>query len=215
MALSCVVFDCDGVILESVDAKTSAFARICNEIAPGLTQDFIAYTVLHGGVSRYEKFAWLFRQAFNRDILPAESKECGEKFTGYCLEAVLASPLVPGFEDVIARWRGRVPLYVASGTPQYELDEVLQQRGLAPYFTGIYGTPPAKAALLLHALRDCGAAPGETVMIGDSKTDADAATIAGTLFYGRGDYFKDGPWPWGSDLTKLNDYLEQVAGAAR
>lgn len=34
MALSCVIFDCDGVILESVDAKTAAFTRVCEEIAP-------------------------------------------------------------------------------------------------------------------------------------------------------------------------------------
>ncbi len=153
---------------------------------------------------------WLFRQAFGRAILPAESEACGKKFVRYCLEAVLAAPLVPGFLDVATRWRGRVPLYVASGTPQYELEEVLRHKELDAYFSGIYGTPPAKAALLLRAVRDCGAAPEKTVMIGDSKTDMDAAIIAGTLFYGRGEYFRNGPWPCGSDLTELNGYLEQV-----
>ena len=31
MALSLIVFDCDGVLLESVDVKTRAFARIGEE----------------------------------------------------------------------------------------------------------------------------------------------------------------------------------------
>ena len=211
MALSCIVFDCDGIILESVDSKTAAFARISDEIAPRHTQLFIDYVTLHGGVSRFEKFAWLVRQAFDRAITTEESHDMGRKFIQYCMESVLASPLVPGFEDTVKRWHGRVPLYVASGTPQYELEEVLRQRDLARYFTGIYGTPPAKAALLLSAVRHAKVPPEETVMIGDSKTDMDAATIAGTLFYGRGEYFRDSHWPWANDLSGLNAYLEAVA----
>ena len=211
MAVSCIVFDCDGIILESVDAKTMAFASICNETAPHLTDDFIAYVTLHGGVSRFEKFSWLIRRAFAREITDEESRTMGEKFIRYCLDAVLASPLVPGFLETAERWRGRAPLYVASGTPQYELEEVLRRRKLDGYFAGIHGTPPAKAALLLNAVRDARAAPRDTVMVGDSKTDLDAALIVGTRFYGRGDYFRDKDHPWGTDLAGLNAYLERAA----
>lgn len=211
MALSCIVFDCDGIILESVDSKTMAFARICDEIDSRQTDAFVAYTTLHGGVSRFEKFSWLIRRIHDRDITEAESAAMGEKFIRYCLEPVLDSQLVPGFEETAKHWLNRVPMYVASGTPQYELDEILQRRGLDKYFTGIYGTPPAKAALLLNAVRDANAAPMDTVMIGDSKTDLDASLIVGTRFYGRGDYFKDKACPWGNDLTGLNAFLECVA----
>lgn len=211
MALSCIVFDCDGVILESVDAKTMAFARICDEIDSRHTDDFVAYTTLHGGVSRFEKFSWLIRRIHDRDITEAESAAMGEKFIRYCHESVRNSPLVPGFEETAKQWQDRVPLYVASGAPHYELGDILRRRGLDKYFAGIYGTPPAKAALLLNAVRDAGAAPTETVMIGDSKTDLDAALIVGTRFYGRGPYFKDKAYPWGNDLTGLNAFLESVA----
>jgi Predicted phosphatases len=211
MALSCIVFDCDGVIIESVDAKTAAFAKIADELAPAETAAFVDYVVLHGGVSRFEKFAWLIRRAFNRDMTDEESQILGKKFRQYCLDAVIAAPLVPGFVDVVKQWYGRIPLYVASGAPHYELVEVLRQKGLADYFKGIYGTPPAKALLLLTALRDCGVSPAETVMVGDSKTDSDAAVIVGTLFYGRGEYFKNKPWLWAEDLTHLNEYLDRVA----
>lgn len=36
----CIVFDCDGIILESVDAKNAAFGRICDEIDPAHTGAF-------------------------------------------------------------------------------------------------------------------------------------------------------------------------------
>ena len=48
-------------------------------------------------------------------------------------------------------------------------------------------------------------------MIGDSSTDQYAAEAVGTLFYGRGDYFKNSGYPWYQDLTRLNEYLERLA----
>ena len=88
--------------------------------------------------------------------------------------------------DVLERWHGRVPMYVCSGTPQEELQSVLEQRGLARYFTGICGTPPAKAELLKGIVRKERIDPADAVMVGDATTDSDAAEAAENLFYGRG-----------------------------
>ena len=211
MSLSCIVFDCDGVILESVDFKNAAFGKVCDEFAPEHTKAFIEYVALHGGVSRFEKFAWLVERAERRAITEEESRIMGEKFHRYCIEAVLAAPLVPGFTETAERWLGKVPMYVASGTPHYELVDVLERHDLTKYFKGILGTPPAKASLLLSCVRDARAKPEETVMIGDSKTDLEAALIVGTKFYGRGAYFEDKPYPYGKDLTMLNAFLEATA----
>ncbi len=211
MALACIVFDCDGIILDSVDVKTQAFGRVADPFGKEARKALVDYHTLHGGVSRYEKFAWLVRREKGRDITPDESRRMGEAFVAYCLEAVANAPLVPGFLDVAERWFGRVPLYVASGTPHEELVQVLTDRNLAPKFAGIYGTPPAKAALLQTIVhRDAKVDPKATVMVGDSQTDMDAALIVGTKFYGRGGYFANSPWPWHEDLTKLNDYLEEL-----
>ena len=74
--------------------------------------------------------------------------------------------------DVLERWHGRVPMYVCSGTPQEELQSVLEQRGLARYFTGICGTPPAKAELLKGIVRKERIDPADAVMVGDATTDS-------------------------------------------
>jgi beta-phosphoglucomutase-like phosphatase (HAD superfamily) len=116
MPLSCIVFDCDGIILESVDTKNTAFGRVCDEIAPEHTEAFLEYVALHGGVSQFEKFAWLVERAENRAITEEESRIMGEKFHRYCIEAVLAAPLVPGFLETAKRWLGKVPMYIASGS---------------------------------------------------------------------------------------------------
>ena len=153
MALSLIVFDCDGVILESVDAKTKAFGQVAEPLGAEARDRLLLYHTLHGGVSRREKFAWLYREVFHREITPEEMEDCCARFVSYALDNVLNAPLVPGVMDVLERWHGRVPMYVCSGTPQEELQSVLEQRGLARYFTGICGTPPAKAELLKGIVR--------------------------------------------------------------
>ena len=116
MALSLIVFDCDGVILESVDAKTKAFAQVAEPLGAEARDRLLSHT-LHGGVSRREKFAWLYREVFHREITPEEMENCCARFVSCALDNVLNAPLVPGVMDVLERWHGRVPMYVCSGTP--------------------------------------------------------------------------------------------------
>ena len=62
MGLRCLVFDCDGVLLDSVPAKTQAFARLARPYGQEAEKRFVQFHQSHGGVSRYEKFAWFFRE---------------------------------------------------------------------------------------------------------------------------------------------------------
>jgi HAD superfamily hydrolase (TIGR01549 family) len=165
---------------------------------------------MHGGVSRYKKFAWLYEQAKGRPTTPEEDAALNERFVRYAFEEVMHCSLVPGVLDVLNRWKGRVPLYVASGAPQEELEFLLRKRQLADYFDGIRGYPPGKSALLRGILQETGRDPAECVMVGDASTDMRAAEDNGTLFYGRGEFFRGGAYPWHTDLTKLNDYLDTL-----
>ena len=54
MALKCLVFDCDGVILDSVPVKTRAFARLAEPYGEEARDRFVMYHTVHGGVSRYQ-----------------------------------------------------------------------------------------------------------------------------------------------------------------
>lgn len=210
MALSLLVFDCDGVILESVDAKTDAFAQVAEVYGEEARDRLTLFHRMHGGVSRREKFDWLFREVLGREITPDEMEQLCARFVTYALDNVLNAPLVPGILDVLDRWKGRVPMYVCSGTPQDELVTILERRNLAHYFTGISGTPPAKAELLKAIVRKAGVDPADAVMVGDASTDRLAAEAAETRFYGRGREFDGSGYPWGEDLTGLNPWLENM-----
>jgi phosphoglycolate phosphatase-like HAD superfamily hydrolase len=210
MALALIVFDCDGIILESVDVKTEAFARIGEAFGEEARDRIVAFHRLHGGVSRYKKFEWLYQEVLHREISPEELEDLNATFTAHAYDAVLHCPLVPGIQDVLDRWRGRAPMYVDSGAPHAELGQILHARGLSGYFAGIYGSPPGKTEILREIVAASGARPTDAVMVGDSITDQQAAETVNTRFYGRGEFFRHSGHPWHEDLTRLNDYLETL-----
>ena len=121
MSLACIVFDCDGVILDSVPTKTRAFARLAEPYGAEARDRFVMYHMTHGGVSRYRKFAWFFSEILGREITPQESEEWGKRFASYSLEEVKRCPLIPGVEKALTDWEGKLPMCVCSGSPTEEL----------------------------------------------------------------------------------------------
>ena len=107
MSLKCLVFDCDGVILDSVPTKTRAFARLAEPYGDEARDMMVMYHKTHGGVSRYLKFAWFFREVLGREITEEESRKWGELFSEYALDeeelrSVLAlRNLAPYFDLVL------------------------------------------------------------------------------------------------------------------
>lgn len=210
MALTCIVFDCDGVILDSVPTKTRAFARLAEPYGAEARDRFVMFHMTHGGVSRYKKFEWFFREVLGREITAEESRKWGELFASYALEEVKCCPLIPGVKEVFTTWHGRIPLCVCSGSPTEELRSILELRGLSGYFEKILGSPPAKAQVLDGIVREMRLDPADVLMVGDANTDRDAAEEVGTQFYGRGPALKnDGSFPWEENLTQLNAWIAE------
>lgn len=208
MSLKCLVFDCDGVILDSVPTKTRAFARLAEPYGDEARDMMVMYHKTHGGVSRYLKFAWFFREVLGREITEEESHKWGELFSEYALDEVRKCPLIEGIEKVLTHWHHKLPMCVCSGTPTEELRSVLALRNLAPYFDLVLGSPPVKAQVLANIVNEFGLDPADVLMVGDSSTDRDAAEQIGTLFYGCGPELKnDGLFPWGETLSGLDDWI--------
>lgn len=210
MPIKCLVFDCDGVLLDSVNVKTDAFARLAQPWGDEARDRMVLYHTLHGGVSRYLKFEWFFREYIGREITPGEKEEWNEKFREYCLEAVRNCPMIPGALATLKTWHNVLPLYVCTGAPTGEVSEILRERGLSDYFTGIYGSPPVKPKLLEFIVnQDASLTPADVLMIGDASTDLEAAEYAQTQFYGIGELLKGGSFPWSMNLEPLNEWIEK------
>lgn len=206
-AFDLLVFDCDGVLLDSVAVKTDTFGKLFEHLGPEAVDYVKDHHLRHGGVSRYAKFEHYFQKFMGRSISAEESAALDRRFNEIALEQLLITPPIAGAREFLETHQGEWPMYVASGAPDRDLRIILEKMGLAPYFRGIHGSPTPKAELLAMIVDQEEADPRRTLMIGDSNTDLDAANAVGTRFLGVGEF--PPPHPWMPDLTGLYDFLTE------
>tara|TARA_Y100001933_G_C18894941_1_gene519964 strand:- start:17 stop:607 length:591 start_codon:yes stop_codon:yes gene_type:complete len=145
-----LVFDCDGVVLDSNKVKTTAFYQATLPYGEAAAQAMVDYHVANGGVSRYKKFAYFLEQ-----IAPTHAEHQGpdledllQAYAGYVREGLLSCEMAPGLESLRqqipdARW------LIVSGGDQSELRDVFAQRGISEWFDGgIFGSPDTKDEIL-------------------------------------------------------------------
>ncbi len=179
-----VVFDFDGVLVESVDVKTRAFAALYAEYGPEVVAQVVAYHLAHGGVSRFEKFRH-FHRAFLAQALSATAEAAlGARFSALVENAVVQAPWIAGAREFLERNYRRLPLFVASGTPDEELKRIITRRGAEHYFASVCGAPLTKAEIIAAFVKDRALQPDRVLMVGDSNTDYGAAQETGVSFLG-------------------------------
>ena len=180
-----VFWDFDGVVLDSVNVKTKAFARMFSKYGHEIEQLVVDYHLAHGGVSRHEKFKYYYEQLLNRPVSTQELEMLGTEFSGLVLDEVLAAPFIPGALDTLQfLLREGIPCYVVSGTPEEEVRHIVAARELTRFFVEVYGAPRKKYDIVAGILDQAGYEPVKCLFLGDAMTDFEAAEKAGTQFIG-------------------------------
>ncbi|GHE22183.1 HAD family hydrolase [Halomonas urumqiensis] len=179
-----LVFDFDGVVLDSATLKRQAFADLYIDEPEARHRAVVAYLSRRGGQPRDVKFRHIEGHILGRDASEARIRELCERFKASVERRLLQAPAIPGALEFLARWAGRAPLYLLSATPEHELKAIAERRDLSRYFLEVIGSPPDKASGLRNLLTRHAHSPRDTVMIGDSYNDFRAASSNGTRFIG-------------------------------
>lgn len=179
-----MLLDFDGVIVDSVQLKINAFLTVYENEAPEKLAQVLAYQRLHGGVTRRVKFGHFERHLFGRSGDAAAVEELSAAYTALVHDAVLACPFVRGAEAFLRSAHDRIDLHVVSGTPQEELVDIIQRRGLSGYFRSVHGAPATKPEAFARILAQYHYAAGRTLAVGDAPTEYFAAVELGIAFLG-------------------------------
>jgi beta-phosphoglucomutase-like phosphatase (HAD superfamily) len=73
--MKAIIFDFDGVLVESVDIKTDAFRELFKDY-PQYVDEFAAYHEYNGGVSRFEKIKYFYRHFLKENITQLNVRNC-------------------------------------------------------------------------------------------------------------------------------------------
>jgi phosphoglycolate phosphatase-like HAD superfamily hydrolase len=205
-----VVFDFDGVIVESAGIKTRAFEALFAE-TPSLIPAIREYHLREAGISRHVKIHHIRTKMLGLPFDSAAERALAERFGDLVEVEVMRAPLVPGAAEFLARPSAR-PYFIASGTPETELRRIADARGLTPAFAGVFGSPTPKPEILRAILAAHIWQPWEVAFVGDGESDRDAALETGVPFIARvhaeGTLTEDG-W-WLRDLTELDARLAEI-----
>lgn len=207
-----IVLDFDGVVVESIEEKTRAFAALFSD-HPEHVPAIVAHHRAHPGVSRYDKFRYIYSQLLRRRLTAREMARLDRTFSRLVRDAVVACPFVRGAKPFLRYASARVPVFVASATPQNELRWIVRKRGLAPFFAGVYGSPATKREAIERVRATLKTDPSALLFVGDATSDRDAARAAGARFVARvpesGKVFAR---PYVRDLAELHAMLRAGKG---
>lgn len=185
---STIVFDCDGVVLDSNRIKTDAFRISALPWGTAASEALVVHHLGNGGISRYRKFAY-----FLETILPQHAPNAIPGVDGPGLDELLDSyakavrgglmtcAIAEGLEELRTQTQDAT-WCIVSGGDQAELREIFAARGLDHFFDGgIFGAPDSKDVILA---RELGSETIRTpaIFFGDSRYDYEAAQRSGLDF---------------------------------
>jgi phosphoglycolate phosphatase-like HAD superfamily hydrolase len=179
-----LVFDCDGVILDSNKVKTQAFYNAALPYGEPAAQALVDYHVANGGISRYRKFEYFLETLVTSHAAGISGPDLQSLLNAYATSVrhgLLTCAVAAGLAELRAATRD-VRWLIVSGGDQAELREVFEERGLAQMFDGgIFGSPDSKDEILSKQLANGNIRP-KALFIGDSRYDHIASTAAGLDF---------------------------------
>ncbi len=171
-----ILFDCDGVILNSNEVKTESFKKTLNNYDLELVEKFILFHKMNGGLSRYEKIRYFFENLapYNTNKIDDSYENALERYGIICKNSLLDVEVAYGLNilrdfTINSRW------LIVSGGDQMELRHLFLHKGIDKYFNGgIFGSPDTKEEIIKRELAS-GNIIKPVLFIGDSKLDYQAA----------------------------------------
>lgn len=170
-----LIFDCDGVILDSNKVKTQAFFNAALPYGDTAAKALVRYHTANGGISRYRKFEYLLAEIVGQGVDQSALQQLLDAYASEVHRGLRECRSAEGLTDLRkltqdSRW------LVVSGGDQRELRELFLERRLADLFEGgIFGSPDSKIDILQREI-ESGHIQLPAVFIGDSRYDHVAAS---------------------------------------
>ena len=180
-----ILFDFDGVILDSMPIREYGFIKIFENFDDLDVEKLLTYHNNNGGFSRFVKIKYFFKEVLKQDISDKQIQNYAEEFSKIMKsELINKKYLINETVEFIRENQKKYHFHIVSGSENNELNFLCNKLGLSNYFLTINGSPTPKKELVRNLITDCNYEAKDTILIGDSINDYDAANINNINFYG-------------------------------
>ncbi len=169
-----LIFDCDGVILDSNSIKTQAFYQATLSYGESMAKAMVNYHTQNGGISRYRKFEHFLQHIVGVTVEPEELNSLLQSYSHLVKDGLLTCDTAGGLQQL----REMLPStkwLVISGGSQVELREIFKLRGIDHFFDGgIFGSPDSKIDIFKREFSNANISR-PCLFLGDSRYDCEVA----------------------------------------
>ena len=176
-----IFWDFDGVIKDSVAVKSDAFEQLFLPYGKEVARQVRHHHEAHGGVSRYEKMP-LYLEWAGEPVTQDKIDEFCNRFSQLALQAVIDAPWVTGVREYLLANYTQQRFVLVTATPETEMRQILETLGISRCFLEVCGAPMPKSTAIRNALQNLKFPHGQTLVVGDSETDLNAAETNGVAF---------------------------------
>ena len=176
-----IFWDFDGVIKDSVSVKSDAFEELFLPFGSDVAKKIRMHHEDNGGMSRYDKLPIYLNLAGEKNSTDSISKY-EKQFSKLVMNRVINSPWVEGVLEYIKTNYKAQKFFLITATPQKEIEEILKKLEISKYFKKVIGSPTNKKDALKIILSNENINLDDSIMIGDSCSDYEAAKENNVFF---------------------------------
>lgn len=172
-----LIFDCDGVILNSNKIKTEAFRTIFQPFGLDLANEMVRYHVNHGGISRYKKIDYFLENYLKnqkKEYIKDLKTDLLKNFSEIVKKKLVKSEVCQNLELLRLKTKNS-KWFIVSGGDEKELNYTFKSKKISSLFDGgIYGSPSNKYEIIENEIKN-GNIIQPAIYFGDSKLDYEVA----------------------------------------
>ena len=174
-----IFWDFDGVIKDSVEVKSNAFEDLFSPFGLNFSKKVRKHHENNTGLPRYDKLP-LYIEWSGQKVSAELTDKYLNKFSILVKDSVISSEWVPGVLSFLER-KSQI-FFLVTATPQSEIEQIISELNIQHYFQEVVGAPIRKNDSIKSLLNKYSICQKNSLLIGDSVSDYNAATFNNISF---------------------------------
>ena len=176
-----IIFDFDGVIMNSHIIKTNAFYYVFSKYGKNIGNYAVKLHIKKMGMPRTNKFNLINKYYLNNNLKKKDLNKIEKIFKDYVLKKIFKMKINKNLLKFIKNSKNK-NFYISTGTNQEEIKKICKKMKISKYFSEIFGSPKTKIMHINSIIRNYKIKKNDILFVGDSLSDYNAAKYCGINF---------------------------------